>query len=101
MNKWDEIRIRKSQSGVFLMGLASHLAKKTMRLLSARPTILPAKKTGHAHHIRNQSITFAMPTPTGGGTPPSVVYYMMPSQIRNFKKPTLFDLNIPFKKEKT
>ena len=100
MNKWDQIGIKKGKTGVFSMGLASNITKKTMRLLSARPTTSQAKKTGHAHHISNQSITFAMPTPTGGGTPPSVVYYMIPSQIRNFKKPTLFDLNIPPKKEK-
>jgi len=93
--------MRKGEAGVFLMGLASNITKKTMRLLSTCPTTSPAKKTGRAHHINNQSITFAMPTPTGGGAPPSVVYYMIPSQIRNFKKPALFDLNIPPKKEKT
>lgn len=100
MNKWDQIGIRKGETGVFSMGLASNITKKTMRLLSACPTTLLIKKTSQADHINNQSITFAMPTPTGGGTPPSVVYYMIPSQIRNFKKPTLFDLNIPPKKEK-
>lgn len=100
MNKWDHIRIKEGETGVFSMGLASNITKKTMRLLSACPTTSPAKKTGHAHRISNQLITFAMPTPTGGGAPPSVVYYMIPDQIRNFKKPTLFDLNIPPKKEK-
>ena len=100
MNKWDEIGIIKGQTGVFLMGLASNITKKTMPLLSTCPTTLLTFIIGHADHINNQSIAFAMPTPTGGGPPPSVVYYMIPSQIRNFKKPTLFDLNIPPKKEK-
>ena len=100
MNKWDQIGIRKGETGVFPMGLGTNLTKKAMRLLSACPTSLPTQKAGQAHHISNQSITFAMPTPTGGGTPPSVVYYMIPDQIRNFKKPTLFDLNIPPKKDK-
>lgn len=100
MNKWDQIGIKKGKTGVFSMGLRSNITENTFGLICQCPTTSQAKKTGHAHHISNQSITFAMPTPTGGGTPPSVVYYMIPSQIRNFKKPTLFDLNIPPKKEK-
>lgn len=101
MNEWDRIRIKEVETGAFLMGFELKKDRVNLRSIMSLHSLIMRNKSQQKCLITTQSITFAMPTPTGGGTPPSVVYYMIPSQIRNFKKPTLFDLNIPLKRIKT
>ena len=89
MVKWDQIGIKKGETGVFDAEIEPKAHPHSLRLIMSLPQLHMPYGQGLRHPINSQSITFAMPTPTGGGTPPSVLYYMIPKHILFFKKPSL------------
>ena len=89
MNKSDQIGIKKGKPGVFNTEIELKAHTHNLRLTMSLPQHNIPYGQGSRPTINSQSITFAMPTPHGGGIPPSVLYYMIPKHILFFKKPSL------------